>query len=253
MFFLNLIRKITFLKKNSYINSKKHILNQSWKDISFMHWKVDKNLLSKIIPKGLVLDLYEDEAYVGVIPFMMKNVRPRWAMSIPFISNFPEFNIRTYVRSGKTKGVFFLTLDAQSMITRLYATGVYHLPYRYSRGYVNRHSKTFHWKSSRLCGNYALEGYCESEGESGHAEKGSLEEFFLERYFLFVVDRQHNIKKGFIHHDRWRFEKAKAKIVKNSFLESFSLGVKNIFLPDFCHVSDGVKVKAWALESSNKT
>lgn len=57
MFFLNLIPKISFLKKKSYITSKKHILNQSWKDISFMHWKVDKDLLSKIIPKGLVLDL----------------------------------------------------------------------------------------------------------------------------------------------------------------------------------------------------
>ena len=252
MSFLNLIRKIIFLEKISYITSKKHILNQSWQDISFMHWKVDKNLLSKNIPKGLILDLYEDEAYVGVIPFMMKNVRPRWAMSIPFVSNFPEFNIRTYVKAGKTKGVFFLTLDAQSIITRIYATGVYHLPYRYSRGYVNRNSKTFQWKSSRLWSDYSLEGYCESEGESGYAEKGSLEEFLLERYFLFVADRNHKIRKGFIHHNRWRFKKAKAKIVKNSFLESFSLGVKNVFSPDFCHASDGVEVKAWALEYLDK-
>ena len=63
---------------------------------------------------------------------------------------------------------------------------------------------------------------------------------------MFVVDRQHNIRKGFIQHDRWRFEKAKAKIVKNSFLESFALGVKNIFLPDFFNIEyTGIESNAY--------
>ena len=105
------------------------ILFQKWEKLSFMHWRVDKEIIKRHIPKNLTLDLYENEAYIGLIPFMMKNVRPRWGFSIPFISNFPEFNIRTYVKKGNTKGVLFITLDAQSIITRIYASNfsIYHI------------------------------------------------------------------------------------------------------------------------------
>ena len=98
------------------------LLLQKWENLSFMHWSVDKKIISKYIPNGLTLDLYDNGAYIGLIPFMMKNVRPKWGFSVPFISNFPEFNIRTYVKKGRNRGVFFLTLDAQSIITRIYAS-----------------------------------------------------------------------------------------------------------------------------------
>ena len=79
------------------MHKNKHLLLQNWENLSFMHWIVNKDILGKHIPEGLELDLYQNNAFVGVIPFMMKNVRPRWGPSIPYISNFPEFNIRTYV------------------------------------------------------------------------------------------------------------------------------------------------------------
>lgn len=224
-----------------------YILLQSWENLSFLHWRVDKEILIQHIPKHLTLDLYRNEAYIGIIPFMMKNVRPRWGVSVPFISNFPEFNIRTYVKFKNIKGVFFLTLDAQSIITRIYASNFFHLPYRYSRGFVKRKNSSFFWKSDRILGDYGLEGSCKGIEEDQYAVKGSLDEFLLERYFLFTYD-QKKIKKGFIHHKKWKFKKAKPKIIKNDFLKSFSLGIKNVFSPDYCHISDGVKVKAWALE-----
>ena len=127
------------MPKNQYL------LLQNWENLSFMHWAVYKNILNQYIPKGLKLDLYNGQAYVGVIPFMMKNVRPRWGFSIPFISDFPEFNLRTYVRSGKVKGVFFLTLDAQSIITRMFASNFYYLPYKYSRGFIKRKDNIYYW------------------------------------------------------------------------------------------------------------
>ena len=45
------------------------------------------------------------EAYVGVIPFVMSNVRPRIAFSVPE-SQLPEINIWTYGSNGKA-GVLF--------------------------------------------------------------------------------------------------------------------------------------------------
>ena len=90
--------------------------------------------LAPYIPEGLELDIFEKKAYIGTIPFMMTGVRPRLALSVPGISTIPEFNIRTYVRQGGKAGVFFITLDAQSRVTCLYAPYTYGVPYRYAKG-----------------------------------------------------------------------------------------------------------------------
>ena len=222
------------------------ILLQKWENLSFMHWRVDKEIINKHIPKDLSLDLYDSAAYIGVIPFMMKNVRPRWGFSVPFISNFPEFNIRTYVKKGSKRGVFFLTLDAQSIITRIYASNFFHLPYRYSRGFVIKKNGSFLWSSNRLYKGFELEGSCKGYGEFEYAEEDSLEEFFFERYYLYVSS-SNQIKRGYIKHHKWKIKKAKPSIIKNTFLDSYSLGIKKILNPEFCHISDGFEVEAWPL------
>ena len=81
------------MEKPFNTNRTNYILLQSWENLSFLHWRVDKEILIQHIPRHLTLDLYRNEAYIGIIPFMMKNVRPRWGVSVPFISNFPEFNL----------------------------------------------------------------------------------------------------------------------------------------------------------------
>ena len=120
-----------------------HALNQEWRHLTFLHWRVDPEKLAPYIPEGLEIDLHEGQAYVGTIPFLMKNVRPRWAISVPGISTFPEFNIRTYVKNGGKGGVLFLTLEAQSRITCSYAPRAYSLPYRYSKGRVKVQGSTY--------------------------------------------------------------------------------------------------------------
>ena len=89
-------------------------LSQNWVNLTFMHWEVEHHLLEKYIPKDLELETFNGKTYVGTIPFRMENIRPRFLPSVPLISNFPEFNIRTYVSKNGISGVLFLTLDAFS-------------------------------------------------------------------------------------------------------------------------------------------
>ena len=42
---------------------------------------------------------------------------------------------------------------------------------------------------------------------------------------------------------------SKPRIIKNEFLESYNLGIKQLHIPAFCHISDGVEVEAWPLEN----
>ncbi|MBJ61388.1 MAG: hypothetical protein CMB54_05670, partial [Euryarchaeota archaeon] len=37
---------------------RSHSLIQEWRNLSFMHWEVDPDLLSKHIPEGLEIDTY---------------------------------------------------------------------------------------------------------------------------------------------------------------------------------------------------
>ena len=64
-------------------------LNQEWRHLSFLHWMVDKKYILPYIPKGLELDTFNNNAYISTIPFLMKDVRPRFLPSLNFISTFP--------------------------------------------------------------------------------------------------------------------------------------------------------------------
>ena len=90
-------------------------MKQEWHNLLFLHWPVPISLIRNQIPKQLELDTYNNKAWIGIIPFQMKNLRPSYAFPIPKISNFTEINLRTYVKDKyNRKGVWFFSLDTQN-------------------------------------------------------------------------------------------------------------------------------------------
>lgn len=45
---------------------------QEWNRALFFHWKVDAAILQELIPDGLTVDLFNDEAYVSLVAFTME-------------------------------------------------------------------------------------------------------------------------------------------------------------------------------------
>src|SRR5438105_4554153 len=91
-----------------------------WRSLLFLHWAVPTEILRSLVPAELALDLYDGVGYVGVVPFAMEAVRPRWCpQRLGF--NFLETNVRTYVLANDKPGVFFFSLDASSRIAVLAA------------------------------------------------------------------------------------------------------------------------------------
>ena len=225
-------------------------LNQEWRHLSFLHWMVDEKYILPYIPKGLELDTFNNNAYISTIPFLMKDVRPRFLPSLNFISTFPEFNIRTYVKFKDKSGVSFLTLDAQSKITCLFAPYAYGLPYRYALGSLQTDNNTYLWNSKRISDLAELKGYCKPVGKYMTASDGSLEEFLFERYCLFTLIND-NLCIGYVAHKPWVYQKGQVELESNSFTESYNLGIKNLLKPDLVHISDGLRVKTWSIEKIN--
>src|SRR5262245_27389124 len=76
------------------------VMAQSWHDLLFAHWPVPAAVLRPLIPPSLGVDTFDGEAWIGVVPFRMSGVRPRYVPPLPDLSAFPELNVRTYVTDG---------------------------------------------------------------------------------------------------------------------------------------------------------
>lgn len=73
------------------------VLSMRWENLAFLHWPVPPAALAPHLPRGLTLDIRQGEAWLGVVPFVMTDVRPR---GVPFGHTFAELNLRTYVTAG---------------------------------------------------------------------------------------------------------------------------------------------------------
>src|SRR5687768_3784819 len=125
------------------------VMTQSWHDVLFLHWRVEKGELRRAVPRDFDLDLYKGEAWVGIVPFYMTNVRPRATPTLPGVSEFPELNVRTYVRVADRPGVYFFSLDAARWLPVAAARALTNLPYYLAEMAVERDRHNVHYSSSR--------------------------------------------------------------------------------------------------------
>lgn len=177
---------------------------QSWQKLLFLHWRFDPAEVQRTLPEGLTVDTYNGAAWMGVVPFFMRNIRPWWSPPIPGISNFLELNLRTYVydRSG-TPGVWFYSLDANQGLAVRWGRGLFRLPYFASRmsapvspdGVVD-------YRSHRLGTDPALATHIRYGAASllRHAAPGTFEFFLVERYILFAHGRSGRLHSGQVFH-----------------------------------------------------
>ncbi|MGB0333096.1 MAG: YqjF family protein, partial [Planctomycetota bacterium] len=113
-------------------------IHMTWRDLSFMHWRVDPDALRPLIPEPLEVDLFGGEAWVGVVPFEMRGTRLWPLPTVPGLRHFPELNLRTYVRHGDRQGVWFFSLDACSKVAVRVARQTFALPYLDARMSIER-------------------------------------------------------------------------------------------------------------------
>src|SRR5918993_2479064 len=105
------------------------VMTQTWHDLLFAHWPISRRKLRERVPSPFDLDLFDGEAWVGIVPFHMTNVAPRGIPSLPWISEFPELNVRTYVHVADRPGIYFFSLDAGSTLAVQAARTLLNLPY----------------------------------------------------------------------------------------------------------------------------
>ena len=218
---------------------------QQWRDLLFMHWPVALQTLRPLVPPTLEIDLYGGVAYVGVVPFAMQKVRPRWSpSSLGF--DFLESNVRTYVTHGDRPGVYFFSLDAASRLAVWIARGFWGLPYYYADMSLEHQIDCIRYKSTRRPSLVGHEVECRLGSSLGISEANSIEFFFLERYLLFLEHRD-RLYSGQVHHTPYPVQQAKVLSLDDGLLSAAGF-TDCSRLPTFAHYSPGVDVEIFGLQ-----
>ena len=109
------------------------VMDHRWCNLTFLHWRYPNEVVQRLLPPGLVVESFDGWAWVGLVPFEMAVTLPGRG-DVPWLSRFPETNVRTYVRAADgSTGVWFLSLDAARLPAVLTARTSYRLPYYWSR------------------------------------------------------------------------------------------------------------------------
>jgi len=120
-----------------------------WDQLTFLHWSYDPDVVQRLLPPGLRVEVIEDRAWVGLVPFRMV-ARPPRGPALPWLSRFPETNVRTYVTAPDgTTGVWFLSLEAARLAAVVTARTTYRLPYFWAAMEVARSGPVITYASRR--------------------------------------------------------------------------------------------------------
>lgn len=232
--------------------SRPSAMRMTWLDLLFIHWPVDVATLRPLVPKRLSIDTFDASAWIGVVPFRMHATRARFLPPVPFLSDFPELNVRTYVTIDGKPGVWFFSLDAFNRIAVEVARHTFHLNYCYARMECTRIGDEIRYVSLRThrgMPGASFEARYGPVGAAAHAVKGSLDHFLTERYCLYA-DRKGTLLRGEIAHEPWPLRPARAEIGLNTMTEQ--LGFKLPNRRPVLHFADRLDVVAWLPEVVGK-
>lgn len=199
---------------------------QSWHDLLFAHWPIDPAFMRPYIPAALLIDTFDGQAWIAVVPFRMSGVRLRETPPLPWLSAFPELNVRTYVVADRKPGVWFLSLDARNPAAVAIARAWFHLPYFRARMNCEARNGWIHYASERThpsASPATLRVSYRPAGEIFEAKPGTLERFLTERYCLYSTDPRGRLYRGEIHHQPWQLQIAEANFQQNSMTEAFGI------------------------------
>jgi len=224
------------------------VMTQRWNDLLFLHYELPVERLRPLVPEVLPLDTYQHRAWVSVTPFWVNQLRPPGIPSLPWISQFAELNVRTYVSYGGKPGVYFFSLDASHLSAVWGARMFYRLPYWHAAMKVQgRGSPEIVYRSKRTHGPRPAEwqGSYRPVSTAGRAYSDSIEHFLTERYCLYSV-RGKRLYRADIHHLPWELQAAEAAVERNTV--AVAAGIELPAQPDLKYFSRSIKVLVWAPE-----
>ncbi|GEC72397.1 hypothetical protein SAMN05443543_10845 [Flavobacterium flevense] len=193
-------------------------LTANWNNLALINYEINPKMLSKYLPKGTEIDLWNDKCYVSLVDFMFNNTKVL-GFKIPFHTNFEEVNLRFYVKRFENdewkRGVVFIKEIVPKTAITFIANTLYKEHYQTNkmRHAVNENgfSRTFvyEWKNDNKWNSIQLE----TKLDQSAIELNSEAEFITEHYFGYTKYDENTTFEYEVTHPRWeQFEIINYKI-----------------------------------------
>lgn len=226
------------------------LMAQTWSTLLFAHWPVPHEQLRRLVPAQLPIDTFDGRTWLGITPFLVSGLRLRGTPPVPYVSRFPELNVRTYVTVNGKPGIYFLSLDAARRSAVVAARRFYRLPYFHAQMTHRPMGKETEFHSKRLSTNGPPASFAaryRGAGPISAASPGNLEYFLTERYCLYTLDERQRVMRAEIHHPPWPLQRAEAQI--KAIKMTAPLGLDLVGEP-LLHLSKRQDVLIWSIESA---
>ncbi|HEX2879941.1 MAG TPA: DUF2071 domain-containing protein [Polyangiaceae bacterium] len=219
------------------------VMRQSWCDLLFAHWRVPASALRPWIPEVLKIQEFDGSAWLGAVPFRMSGVMYRPLPDLPWISAFPELNLRTYVEHDGKPGVWFFSLDATNPLAVWAARRFFHLPYFQAAIQIQEGAQGYSYSSVRREKSLTFRARYRPTSNVFASSPGSLEAFLTEHYCLYAQSPSGPLLRSEVHHAQWPLQHAEAEIHHSDLHLPHNLPIQGP--PELLHFSKHLDVIIW--------
>jgi uncharacterized protein len=202
------------------------VLRQQWQELAYFHWPYDPDIVQRLLPADVTIDTFDGQAWVGLVPFEMRNVRIGPTPPIPWLGSFFEVNVRTYVvdRHGR-RAVWFFSLDVPRSAIVAVARTAFALPYCWASG-DHRVEGDHHRYRLQRRRPHDTTAMADIDFTVGHPiapdDVTPLEHFLTARWAL-LTQRMGRIVHGRVDHQRWPLRRIDSYRVQQTVIEAAGL------------------------------
>ncbi|MBB6626560.1 DUF2071 domain-containing protein [Nocardioides sp. KIGAM211] len=227
--------------------ASRQVMSQWWRDIAFLHWRVDPAVVAPLLPEGVRPDVHDGSTWVGLIPFRMVDGALGHRGPVPRFGTFNETNVRLYsVDDAGRHGVVFRSLEADRLAVVAAARATFGVPYQWARLSVDPpelgpepEGRTISYRGRRH-GRRGVGGRIDVEVGAPIAEPSPLDVFLTARFGLHtrVLGRTLWVPNT---HGPWPLRVARATHVEDSLVAAAGLPGVTGSAPDSVLFSSGVR------------
>ncbi len=126
--------------------------DQSWLDLTFVHWPVRPADVAHLYPAGSRPDVFPADGmtYVGLVPFRMGYTKVGAGPAMPYFGAFAETNVRLYsVDDAGRHGVLFRSLETARLAVVPAIRATMGIPYTWARMRITRTPEVITYDSVR--------------------------------------------------------------------------------------------------------
>lgn len=213
-------------------------------NVTFLHWRYPAAIVQARLPAGMTVDTLEGTAWVSVVPLLMNRIRPPKLPPVPWLSTFPETNLRTYVRGPDGgSGVFFLSLDAARLPAVLAGRAGFGLRYAWSAMSLRRTGDELRYRGRRRWPGPAGAG-CDARvrfGEPVPDERLTDLDLFLTARYRLYSRFGGRLVVGAMAHPPWRLRRARLIDLRQDLIQA--AGLPGPDHDPLVHAADGVTAR----------